>query len=251
LGQGVAQGTAGGVASDGLRLLSIAGPAARLSRLALTRVFSFAADTSSGAPICTWVATAIAARMTGIRHFARPSDLMEAAGVAPQSGAWASAALELLRSFGARTYLLPPARTIAAVEQLTRRFAASRGVVVFEIWWTQASRRVGHTLVAYIDEVGRFRIIDRTGEVVESLVNLQRIGPGYAGISHASPSLAYVVHDAVPVVGNVLRSLGRAQTTATVFSLFALEVQTIALVTRDHYERELERLRPSAAARER
>lgn len=172
LGEGVAKGGAKGVLQDGLRLLQLAPAVGKLSRFALARVL---ADT--GGDICTWISATKALRQVGVRAFAAVEDLAQAAGfrsVSQLNGAFVDELLPALRSLGARVTSLPAPRRLEDLVAAVKR----EGVVLFSVEWKMGGDDVGHTLYAFLDMLGRARIADRTGAVVSSLAELERLYPG-------------------------------------------------------------------------
>src|SRR5258705_1425942 len=70
LGDGIKEGTWRGILHDGLRLLSLAGPLARLGR----GISRFVVPNPRGG-ICAWVSATLALRQTGVQHFAPIEEL--------------------------------------------------------------------------------------------------------------------------------------------------------------------------------
>jgi hypothetical protein len=72
LGDGVKKGTAGGVLQDGLRLITLLGPAAKLGGR-ISRVLAI--DDNPNAGICAWVSMKQALRQTLVKHAAEAACL--------------------------------------------------------------------------------------------------------------------------------------------------------------------------------
>jgi hypothetical protein len=266
LGQGVRRGTVGGVAQDGLRLLSVAGPLARTFRLSLRLlprlvgpVTETLATSQSGA--CAWVAAVNALRRTGVRHFATIAQMLEAAGItfseAGQGIRSLSRLLVPLRALGANPVVLRGDTTLQELTTLLQS-QARRGVAIFGIGWPNPTTQqsAGHVLVAFL-EGGQLRILDRTGRVVRSLEELEAVGPGYHGMASAPGAPAYFgpaaigppgtlpglgwepeilfIPEAVPLPG--LPRIG------SILSQIGFEVQGVLLYTRDQAEARLRQLR--------
>lgn len=179
LGEGVKEGTLSGVAKDGLRLLQVAGPVARVGRFALARVFP---DPKGG--VCAWVAAVKALRQTGTKHFATLEDIAKAAGkTVPELGGVGSMSrvVSAMLNLGAKVRGLGEASSIQQVGQAALK---SNGVVLFGVKWTIQGEAVGHALYAYKDLTGVVRIVDRSGKVVKSLAELEKVG--YSGIGSAT-----------------------------------------------------------------
>ena len=216
VGEGVKEG-GWGYGKDALRVLSLAGPAARLGRLGLARVTP---NPSGG--VCAWVASAKALRQTGTKHFATAQDLFKAAGhhSAPMSMA---EMIPVLKKVGAATKNLGEPKNIRYLEQLTSQ--NPNGVILFGVSWSKG----GHALYAFRDMVGRFRIADRTGTVVSSLSELERF---YPGIGNAVPQGA-----AVQIMNSTITQ------GTTLASILAVEVRTVMLVDRETANAEIDRIR--------
>jgi hypothetical protein len=214
IGEGVQQGTVRGVAHDGLRLLTIAGPAGRAVRMSsrlISRFIPIAADTNPAAGICTWVSGANALRATGIRHAATAADVMTAASAdaAAASAAASQAAVNIaqivptLRAMGANPSVSAGVSSMTQLINFVRAAAARGGILrqgqqggatLFSVFWAHPSQQatVGHTLAAYIDALGRFRILDRTGRVFSSLTEMESLYPGISNVSGWGSLVAHV-----------------------------------------------------------
>jgi hypothetical protein len=234
IGEGVQQGTARGVAHDGLRLLTIAGPAARGLRLSgrlISRFTSVAADTSPSTGICSWVSGANALRATGIRHGATAADVMAAASgdAAAASAAATGSAVNIaqlvptLRAMGANPGVGTGVSSMQALINFVRQAsgggrtltrAREGGVTLFSIFWEhpQQHATVGHTLAAYIDALGRFRILDRTGRVFSSLAEMEGLYPGISNVTGWGNFVAHVPDAlalrAASAAGSILNVIG-------------------------------------------
>lgn len=234
LGRGVRQLTPRGFAQDGLRLLTLAGPASRALRLtsrAVSRFAPIAADTSPSTGICTWVGGANALRATSIRHGVTAADVMAAASsdAAVASSAASGAAVNIagivptLRAMGASPSVAQGVSSMQALLNFVRQ--ASRGgrtlsqgeqggVTLFSIFWhhPQQNATVGHTMAAYVDALGRLRILDRTGRVFGSLAEMEGLYPGISSVTGWGNLVAHIP-DAIALrtasaVGSILEVLG-------------------------------------------
>lgn len=200
LGEGIKEGGTWGYAQDALRLLSLAGPVAKLGRLGAAR-WTF----SPRGPWCASVATAKALRHTGTRMFVKATEIMAKTGMKPPGNL--SEFIPLLRQLKARFEEISSLRNINALETLTHQ--NPRAVILFGVEWisSRTGKSVGHALYAFRDLKGMFKIADRTGSVVKSLSELERMYPGYAGISSAIPSgSAIILKNAIVVEGTTLMS---------------------------------------------
>ena len=186
LGDGVRQGTWRGVLHDGLRLLSLAGPIAKVGR-GISRVL--VADPGGG--ICAWVSATQALRQTEVRHFATIADIAAATGKVP-GGATMTELEQILTAAGAEVRPLLTPATMAAVNELAR--ANPQGVVMFGIsWLSSKGTTLRHALYAFRNALGKVKIIDRTGRSVEALSELADL---YPGIAAAKPMAATFVKNA-------------------------------------------------------
>lgn len=172
LGDGVASGTAGGFARDGLRLLQFAPAVGKVGRNVLARVL---ANPRGG--ICTWVSATKALRQVGTKAFASVDDLARAAGlrsISQLQGAFVHDIIPVLRRLGARVSQLPNPRNLAQVNNAVK----GDGVVLFSVKFSSAGKVVGHTLYAFRNAFGNILYADRTGKVVKALADLERFYPG-------------------------------------------------------------------------
>ena len=186
LGDGVRQGTWRGVLQDGLRLLSLAGPIAKVGR-GISRVL--VPNPSGG--VCAWVSATQALRQTGVRHFATIEDIALAAGKVP-GGATMMELEQILIAAGADVRVLSTPATMAAVSELVR--ANPQGVVMFGISWVSSKgATLRHALYAFRNALGKVKIVDRTGRSVEALSELADL---YPGIAAAKPMAATFVKNA-------------------------------------------------------
>jgi hypothetical protein len=210
LGDGVRSGTWRGLLHDGLRLLSLAGPFARLGR-GIARVLA----PRPGGPICGWVSATQALRQTGVQHFATVEDIAAATGKVP--GPTTMSELEgVLRSAGAEVRPLAAA-DMAAVNELAK--ANPHGVVMFGVEWFSKvlGKTVGHALYAFRNILGKVRIVDRYGEEV---ANLSELATKYPGIETANVIGATFVKNA-----QIVQLLNGA-------SAVAVEVRAVMLADR-------------------
>jgi LysM repeat protein len=175
LGEGAAEGGVKGFAQDGLRLLQLAPAVGKLSRFALARVV-----VDPGGGICTWVSAAKALRQVGVKAFASVEDLAQAGGlqsIKALGGAFVDTLTPILKRLGARVLLLGRPANLEAVNAAVR----GDGVVLFSVQWSRAGKMVGHTLYAFKNSVGRILYADRTGAVVSSLQELEKVYSGIGG----------------------------------------------------------------------
>lgn len=195
VGQGIkdfANGGPGvGVVQDGIRGVGIIGllrgatGAARVGAGRLSLRFMADAPGSS----CAAMAPCIALRRNGLRPFILFSDLIRLAGFDPEGVALVGSTSATVRGYlgGAKVKFaeVPPPLSLSELEGAVRR---AKKTVLFTVKY----KRGVHTLAAYIDELGRFRIHDRTGAVVSSLQELDAKFPnsGYTGIGAGDAEFA-------------------------------------------------------------
>lgn len=220
-GDGIAQGNWRGIAQDGLRLLSLAGPLMKGAR----GISRFLVPNPRGG-ICAWVSATQALRQTGVKHFATIDDLARAAGKTP--GSMTGVELEtLLRQVGAnvaRPAMTPT--TIAEVLELAKK--TRDGVVSFGVrWHIPGIGTVGHRLYAFRDLLGRVFIVDRTGAVVKSLKDL---AGKYTNIDQGVIKTVFVIKNGV---------IAQA---APVASTLAVEVRAAITATRDQADAKMEKI---------
>ncbi|MGE0760436.1 MAG: LysM peptidoglycan-binding domain-containing protein [Pirellulaceae bacterium] len=202
LGEGVKDGTLSGVGKDALRLLQVAGPVAKVGRFALARVFP---DPKGG--VCAWVAAAKALRQTGTKHFATLEDIATAAGTTvSRLGGVSSIAnvVPALLNLGAKVRGLG---TASSIQQVGQAALKGNGVVLFGVKWVMQGKNVGHVLYAYKDTTGVVRIVDRSGKIVKSLAELEKVG--YPGIGSATVfgEMALIENAIIAKLGSGLATL--------------------------------------------
>lgn len=221
LGEGTAQTVngegMGGVAKDALRLVSVLPGVGKIASkvvpAAAKPLFGAVARLVAERPggICTWISGAKALRQVGVVS-ATVEDLAAAANtpVSKLGGAWVSDIVSSMRKLGARVQPVPTMKDMAQLEQAVPR----EGAVLFSVEWTRGAQKVGHTLYAFRDFLGRVRIADRTGAVVRSLAELQELKPGYGAIGSATPYGDAAVVSGIRSLGATGDLLKRAATTA-------------------------------------
>ena len=219
LGKGAAEGGFGYL-QDGLRFISIAAPLARGGQAILSRVL--AAGTLDN---CTWIAATKALQATGTRPFALVRDLANAAGLKTSAtgGAFIDELLAALRQLGAKVRLLPNPGSLNDVLQ-----AASgnrNGAVVFSVTWRNAAftpPEVGHSLVAAWDAAANVvRFADRSGRVISSLAELDRL---YPGIGSATPygTMAFIENALIPQAALLAGGVG-----GSIYDAVALQLSVV------------------------
>lgn len=191
LGEGVKKGGWRGLAEDGLRLLTLAGPIARGAR----GVARFLVPNSfPGHGICGWITATQVLRQTGVKHFALLEDLVRASGRSEIDSLYLHEIEALLKQLGARTTYLSTVQSVKEIAALLAR--NPRSVVVFGAQYVHNGVQGGHALYAFRDILGRIRFVDRTGKVLKSLEELEKIYKSSPGIGTATPVHAVVVQNA-------------------------------------------------------
>lgn len=201
IGEGVKEG-GWGYGKDALRLLTIAGPIARLGRLGLAK-WTF----DPGGNWCASVAMAKALRQTGISLFIKVSDVIAKTGGSPNS---MGEFIPILKGLGARIKEVP---VLQSIEELKKIVSANpRAVVLFGVAWNKG----GHALYAFRNALGMFKIADRTGKVVGSLAELKNF---YQGIEMALPQgSAVVVYNAVVTEATSIASMLAMEVNAYIYN---------------------------------
>jgi len=221
-GEGVAEGGVRGFGKDALRLISIAGPLGKGAKLAhgarsakLARVIR-----DPGGGICAWISAAKALRQTNTRLFASVDDLLQALNLRrfPDVFSVFDDVLQPLRSIGAQVLRLRAPRTMADVKNAVPRDGS---VVSFVVDWVRGGQNTRHSLYAFYDYLGRFRIADRTGQVVKSLDELQ----GYGNIGGAvTTEMALIKNVFMKFIG----PKGTATLTMSVLATTTTDPETVA-----------------------
>ncbi|MDQ4075912.1 MAG: hypothetical protein M3220_06645 [Chloroflexota bacterium] len=252
LGEGAAEG-GWGYGKDALRLLTIpglAGSVGRLGRLGAAAITEMRllkiAPISSSLPICSWVAATQALRLTGVRHLAAVDDLLKWSGWPTleqgfKESAFLREIIGALRILGAKIVKLRAPKTLTEV---TAAVAENpKGVVLINVKWPKLNpatgevQYVGHTLTAFRDWIGNFRILDRSGRVVSALDELENLYPGIGkGVPYDE---MYFMAEAL-----VVQVMNQAT------SILAMEVNALILDKRKA-EQEIERLRTQEERRRR
>ncbi len=194
-GEGFAEGGAGGIAKDGLRLLALAGPLGKVTRylgsLSTTRLAIHLKDPAAAAGICTWVAVAKALRHTGAGTlFTKVDDLAALMGKnVPASqlpSLWADDLASAIRMSGGKIKNLGLPVDLGDVMRTAQDVLGRHRAMLFAVEWKMPGGKLAqHTLYLFKDGLGRLRISDRTGHVVKALVEYEKLIPGWKGIGNA------------------------------------------------------------------
>jgi hypothetical protein len=186
LGEGVKEGTAWGVAKDGLRAVSVFGGAFRVVRLA-------AAELKLGGQMsCVLSSSAKAAALGGHgRLSAFVSSLTKPLGGQPAvfgpnfGGLNFTQFVSNLKTIG----LNGSWKSVTKLDDIVAMAKEVRGPVLFDIQWNAGG---GHTMVAFRDLFGRVRFADQWGAAVPNLSQLNTLGKLHPQ--------AMILHDAAVVL---------------------------------------------------
>jgi outer membrane protein OmpA-like peptidoglycan-associated protein len=215
LGDGIREGGWRGWAHDGLRLLQIL-PIGKVSKFigrslrGANRIRrAVVVGERQGEKICGYVSMKQALIQTGVKHAATLDDVIEAArGITLKEsiGLYASEMAEIARRAGAKvTMILGDAERMELkdLEALVRRQRG--GVVMVNVNFQNVLRApgeaamIGHSLFAYINDLGQFLMVDRSG-IVRDLSDIEHFYPGITkgyikGAFHMADALVIRVLD--------------------------------------------------------
>jgi hypothetical protein len=197
-GEGMAEGGLKGFGKDALRAISIAGTLGKGAKLvqsfAGARAARLIADEPGG--ICGWVSITKALRQTGKKLYVALSDLLAEPAMDSElptlGGSTMAQRVSILKGLGAKVL---ESKIPNKLEELPSMTPRDGSVLMFGVNWVRKGKRVAHALYAYYDAFGRFRIADRTGLVVSSLEELEKLKPGYGPIGSAVPHSAAVLQN--------------------------------------------------------
>lgn len=173
IGNGLYHGGWGGVAQDGLRIITIVG----IGGAVVGRVSQILAVTQqAGTVTCTWVTTANSLRRTGQRFFVAIEDLAKASGVDLEAVAKAGGTttkqvkslIEALKKMNVPVEELSTnASKVEVVQDLLK--ARGSGVIAFGVEYGEKGSRLGHHLMATRTLLGDLAITDTNGVVFRSV----------------------------------------------------------------------------------
>ena len=208
LGDGVKEG-GWGYGKDALRLLMVVGPAVRGARWAVTMVA--AVDETSSVGNCSWIAATRLARWTGVKPLATLGDVAKAqglSGIGDTGGAFADELLPGLRNLGARADLVT--KELNTVDDVANVVAENpSSATMFSVQWPMNGKMVGHTLFGVRNLFGGMTIIDRSGNAVKTLAELEGLYPGigkatvYGTAITVDNSLVVRSLGTLPTLGNI------------------------------------------------
>jgi len=179
LGEGVAEGTAGGVTQDVFRALSIIGTVGKGAKIikevvSRSRMVKLIVDPGGGR--CAYVSATQALRQTGQKAFAAVDDLARELGttVDDLGGANAREIRDFMLKLKAR---IGPALKFKTWNDVSSKVPHDGSVVSFGVNFAKGG---AHRLYAFRDALGRVKIMDRGGsigklpQVLDSLEDVAR-----------------------------------------------------------------------------
>jgi hypothetical protein len=163
-------------------------------------------DPRPAAGVCTWVAATQAVRIVKTTAYITVDTLVTL-------GRWTGVPIrttgtfikELVPVFGRLGVRLRPLASAlpaeTSAEKIVELTASGPGrTVLFEIsWFTNEGgvvKRVAHTLLAYNSPSHGVCLLDRGGQILKRVADLERIGSQYSGASRAVLQDAYLIEDA-------------------------------------------------------
>ncbi|HMD72079.1 MAG TPA: LysM peptidoglycan-binding domain-containing protein [Bryobacteraceae bacterium] len=170
-GEGIAEGTVGGVAQDALRALSIAGALGKGAKIvkelaSRSRMMKLIVDPGGraaalgGGGRCVYVSATQALRQTGQKAFAAVDDLASELGLTLDDlGTSSGAQMRMfLTKLKAR---IGPALNVKSWNEVERAVPHDGSVLSFGVSFSGGG---GHRLYAFRDALGRVKIMDRGGK---------------------------------------------------------------------------------------
>jgi hypothetical protein len=189
IGQGIAKGTVGGLAQDGLRIITVAGGVFRVFRVATATLLEVGGPMS-----CVVSSTAKAGVLSG-RWLNLNAFFDQAASLHGGRAVVSAANFKglLPNSYLAFLRLFAPVTTVAAqsVDDVINAARVANGPVMFAVKWVGKAGMQGgaHMMVAFRDIFGRVRFTDQLGRAV---AHPSEIGP----ILGMNGSSAMILHEA-------------------------------------------------------
>lgn len=181
LGEGVAEGTAGGITQDVLRALSIAGTVGKGAKIikevvSKSRMMKLIVDPGGGR--CAYVSATQALRQTGQKAFASVDDLAKELGMSLDEMGGANAAQ--IRAFMLKAKAaIGPGLKFRSWSEIEKVVPHDGSVVSFGVNFANGG---GHRLYAFRDALGRVKIMDRgglAGRLPEVLDSLEAVAKKY------------------------------------------------------------------------
>jgi hypothetical protein len=196
-GEGIAQGTPGGIGRDALRALSVAGAAGKGAKLVKevvgrTRMMKLIVD--PGGPRCAFVSATQALRQTGQKAYMSVDDLARELGMTLDDFGPSNA--NQLRVFllrvGAR---LGRMTAFTKWQEIERAVPRDGSVLSFGVNFAKGG---AHRLYAFRDALGKVRIMDRggsKGRLPEVFDSLEEMASKYGRGAVSSFNQGFVIKD--------------------------------------------------------
>jgi hypothetical protein len=188
VGQGIAKGTVGGFAQDGLRVITVAGGLFRVFRVATATLIEVGGPMS-----CVVSSTAKAGVLSG--RWLNLNAFFDQAASLYGGRAMVSAAnfmglqlksyLDFLRLFAPVTTV-----TVHSVDEVINVARVANGPVMFAVNWGKTSVQGAHMMVAFRDLFGRIRFTDQLGRAV---AHPSEVGPPLHSLRDGT---AMILHEA-------------------------------------------------------
>jgi hypothetical protein len=196
-GEGIAQGTLGGVATDALRALSVVGTVGKGTKLVKevvgrSRMMKLIVD--PGGPRCAYVSATQALRQTGQKAYASVDDLARELGMSLDD--FGPAHVNKLRTFllrvGARIGRMT---SVTKWGEIERAVPHDGSVLSFGVNFAEGG---SHRLYAFRDALGKVRIMDRggsSGQLPQVFDTLEEMAAKYGRGSVSSFNDGFVIKD--------------------------------------------------------
>ncbi|WP_051669608.1 LysM peptidoglycan-binding domain-containing protein [Bryobacter aggregatus] len=197
LGEGAAEGTVGGVATDALRALSIVGTVGKGAKIvkevvARSRMVKLIVDPGGGR--CVYVSATQALRQTGQRAYTGVHELAKELGMSLEQTGAANAGQ--LRAFLTKLKVaMGPVMKFQSWKDIERAVPRDGSVVTFGVNFVGGG---AHRVYAFRDALGRVRIMDRggrLGKLPEVFNTVEELAKKYSRSGVASFNEGFAIKD--------------------------------------------------------
>jgi hypothetical protein len=197
LGEGVAEGTVGGITQDVLRALSIAGTVGKGAKIikevvSKSRMMKLIVDPGGGR--CAYVSASQALRQTGQKAFASVDDLAKELGMSLDEMGGVNVAQ--IRAFMLKVKAaIGPGLKFKSWSEIEKVVPHDGSVVSFGVNFANGG---GHRLYAFRDALGRVKIMDRggsAGKLPAVLDSLEAVANKYGRGAVKSFNEGFVIKD--------------------------------------------------------
>jgi hypothetical protein len=197
LGEGVAEGTAGGITQDVLRTLSIVGTVGKGAKIikevvSRSRMMKLIVDPGGGR--CAYISSTQALRQTGQKAFASVEDLAKELGMSLDEMGGSNAGQ--IRAFMLKVKAaIGPSLKFKNWGDIERSVPRDGSVVSFGVNFAKGG---AHRLYAFRDALGRVRIMDRggsAGKLPEVLDSLEALAKKYGRGAVSSFNDGFAIKD--------------------------------------------------------